>query len=850
MSKKLLVYLFLFAMIFVGCSTKKDEGSPSVLPVPESPSNITVTGGNQLLDVTWDKVESADGYIIYLGGSPRATTVDNSAIINGLKNGQEYIITIASKNSNGRSETSQNVLGMPNIRETIPSKVTELTGVSGDTSVSLNWKKATNASEYRVYVYKNTEATSLFTYDVAGLSHKVAGLTNGQAYDFKIVGINDKIVEGEASDIFTAAPVRATTPPQAPDRVEVYPANMAVLLQWDAVKGAGSYVISKSSSETGTYTVINTVSATTYNVTGLINGSKYWFKIAASNRAGTGSPTAAIGVAPTVQVGIPAVVSGIKASGITDGINLSWNLVPGADSYKIYSSDTESGEFALLSDTNEVSFTVTGLDVGKVYWFKVAASNGEGDGGSGSAVAATPIVNPGAPTGLNATAGDEQAVLSWNLAAGATSYIIYDNDTESNFVAIATVFSSPYTVTGLTNNTEYAFKVEATNIHAKTMSLTKHATPIAPVTIPFAPSGVTANAGNGSVRLSWSVAAGARGYNVYQSVSVDGNYTLVENTSDIFYNVTGLTNKETYWFKIKSENAIGESTNYSIAVAATPEAPIVVPPAPTGLSAVAGDGSVVLSWQYANQAESYDIYQSKAGGAYANIGNVFASPYTIKDLTNTVEYSYKILAKNSAGSGAFSIPVSVTPRNPQLMPPATPTNITATPAYKQVSLSWNEVPEAKEYIIELKAKDSSSPVRFHTSSFRYVMSKLENNKTYEFNIRAVGWNGVESAQSATVTATTNYDVPPPIWSTLILNSGCLLRLTWLPVDFLPPVTGYTLYFTTGDVNSTYTALETFPSSKLTDEKQFPMGSDYSFKLKAISGDRTSGFSFPVTFSCR
>lgn len=92
------------------------------------------------------------------------------------------------------------------------------------------------------------------------------------------------------------------------------------------------------------------------------------------------------------------------------------------------------------------------------------------------------------------------------------------------------------------------------------------------VTIPPAPTGLTASAGNGQVSLTWSASSGATSYNVKRSTTSGGPYTTVASgvTSTSFTN-TGLTNGTTYYFVVSAVNSAGESGNSNQA-SATPTA--------------------------------------------------------------------------------------------------------------------------------------------------------------------------------------------------------------------------------------------------------------------------------------
>jgi len=90
---------------------------------------------------------------------------------------------------------------------------------------------------------------------------------------------------------------------------------------------------------------------------------------------------------------------------------------------------------------------------------------------------------PAPPSGLTATAGNAQVVLSWTAAVGANTYNIYRGTAagaESGTAIATNVGSTTYTNTGLTNGTHYYYKVAGVNSYGTgTMSNEANATPAA-----------------------------------------------------------------------------------------------------------------------------------------------------------------------------------------------------------------------------------------------------------------------------------------------------------------------------------------------------------------------------------
>ena len=100
----------------------------------------------------------------------------------------------------------------------------------------------------------------------------------------------------------------------------------------------------------------------------------------------------------------------------------------------------------------------------------IVGTGGGGGGESNTGPTATEI--PSAPTGLTASAGNEQVTISWSAVSGATSYNIYWSETsgvtKTNGTQISDV-TSPYTHTGLTNDTPYYYIVTAVNSYGESV---------------------------------------------------------------------------------------------------------------------------------------------------------------------------------------------------------------------------------------------------------------------------------------------------------------------------------------------------------------------------------------------
>jgi fibronectin type 3 domain-containing protein len=120
----------------------------------------------------------------------------------------------------------------------------------------------------------------------------------------------------------------------------------------------------------------------------------------------------------------------------------------------------------------------------------------------------------------------------------------------------------------------------------------------------------------------------------------------------------GATNYAGLAYCNNNNSSSGTVTFYSVNCAGS----LFVPSAPAGVTATAGVEQVMLNWQAASNAASYNIGRSTvSGGPDTTVGSTSGTNYTDADLAGRTTYYYVVTTENVGGQGASSAQVSATP---------------------------------------------------------------------------------------------------------------------------------------------------------------------------------------------
>ncbi len=351
------------------------------------------------------------------------------------------------------------------------------TATPGNASVKLTWLAPSSnggATIDKYVVQRSTSAAGPWT-NIAfptSVAYTATGLTNGAHYYFRIAAHNTA-GWSPYSTVVNAVPRTVATAPRSPVAT---PGNTTVKLTWLAPSSNGGatidkYLIQRSSSSAGPWTSIATSTSLGYTAGGLSNGAHYYFRIAAHNPAGWGTPSSVVTAVPRTVPSAPR--SPVATPGNT-AVKLTWlasssNGGATIDKYVVQRSASAAGPWTTITTTTALSYTAGALTNGVHYYFRIVAHNAAGWSPSSTIVTAVPRTVPTAPRSPVAIPGNGTITLTWLAPAstgGATidTYAVqYSSTGVGGWQSVGWPKTLTYKEYFLTNGTKYYFRIVAHN---------------------------------------------------------------------------------------------------------------------------------------------------------------------------------------------------------------------------------------------------------------------------------------------------------------------------------------------------------------------------------------------------
>ena len=229
-------------------------------------------------------------------------------------------------------------------------------------------------------------------------------------------------------------------------------------ISWNAVDGAVKYWVYRST-DGKTFKYYDSTTKTTYTNNSTTIGTTYYYKVKAVNVVDGKNYASAYSASKSIQCKPAAPTVSINRS--NGKPKLSWKTVSGATKYWIYRS-TDGVNFKYWDSTTKTSYTNSGAESGKKYYYRVkavAVVNGKNIVSANSSTKSlfTSLAKPS----VSITTSNGKPKLTWKAVTGADKYYIYRSTDGKNFSYWDSTTKTTYVNSGAKKNTKYYYKVKA-----------------------------------------------------------------------------------------------------------------------------------------------------------------------------------------------------------------------------------------------------------------------------------------------------------------------------------------------------------------------------------------------------
>jgi fibronectin type 3 domain-containing protein len=440
----------------------------------------------------------------------------------------------------------------------------------------------------------------------------------------------------------------------------------------------------------------------------------------------------------------------------TDKVRVTWDSVPGASSYTIYWSDSETGNRWVLGTISGTAYDNTSAGPGILHYYWIAAcEESRCSDYSNHDIGYRALLPPGSVSASDGTHPD-RVRITWNAVTGATSYNVWWAASATGprwmlGISTNTVYDHTYTSPG-PDIPQYYWVVACNG--PRCSGLSDHDSGYRGCDPPAAPDGLEATDGRlrDKVQLTWTGVAGAVKYEVYRAPSLEGERTMLGEVTSASYDDTSAVPDTTYYYWVTACDSCGCSdlstydTGFRGGACADPPTP------PSNVQASDGTyvGKVQVTWGAVAGADEYELFRSdSATGVKRLLGYATGTSFGDATAAPATTYHYWVKAcSESCGCGDFG---NSDTGYRSCDPPAAPSNLQASDGLysDEVRLTWNSVSNTDHYEVYRATSAEGEKAKLgEPSSAAYDDTTASPGTTYHYWVTACsdacGCSGVSS----------------------------------------------------------------------------------------------------------
>jgi subtilase family serine protease len=292
--------------IATGLGSINAAGLVGAFQASAPPTGLSATAAGTTVKLTWNADASAtQGFDVYQGTSSgqesstpvRQNVSGTTTTVSGVQAGQTYYFEIAAVTLLGVSSLSNEA----QVTLVPPAPTGLAATAAGAGSLMLSWTASAGATSYNLFEGTSAggEGATASKANISGATVTLTDLTPGQQYFFKLQAVNAGGMSAESVE------ASGTVVPAVPTALAAAAGNASVSLSWSAVAGAKTYNVydAKSSGAEGSMPVMTGLTSPSASVTGLSNGTTYYFTVAAVDAGGVSAPSAEAHATPAAPGG-------------------------------------------------------------------------------------------------------------------------------------------------------------------------------------------------------------------------------------------------------------------------------------------------------------------------------------------------------------------------------------------------------------------------------------------------------------------------------------------------------------------------------------------------------------------
>ena len=696
---------------------------------------IALSQTSTTISLAWDQVTGSSGYEINycdgVGCTPdeTETTTSKAPTLTGLTANTIYVFQVKATHT----DASLNSLYSNTLSHSTALTAPANLRVAGSTSttIDLAWDSVPAGDGYKIYSCIvgdcfNTATTLLTITDPTTAFKQITSLTPNTAYSFDIETLSNTLGDSGPS---TSAQGR--TKLNAPFNFALVTTTAtSVTVGWGDTSGADGYALHYCEGATcggNDYALLSTgpfvrvsdskeySSQLTYTHTNItVTANKvYKYRLKATGIAPEIDSVWSSELIATGTLETPASLRSTSQTSTT--LTLAWGQSSGASGYAIdycdgvgCTPDTEE----IISSGSTTTATLTGLTVNTTYVLRIRATHTDSSLNSEYSDTISQNTTLASPRSVEVSLQrDTTLAVEWQTVTDADGYIIRlcsgANCIPNKGVSVTGGDTDSYTLTGLTQATEYSFQVRATGVapesaspysplvHTNTILPSPANLRLKPVNTADTPQGLLDRQNNPPrtptiLTVIWDEVTGASGYTIQYCVGISCTFDsdeAVSGGSTTLHKLTGLTANTTYRIRINSVhiNFIFNS-RYTSKISEKTSLP-----SPDNLVVTAQtDTSVTLQWDSVTDAASYQVqycnlFTQSCAEASASTSSNSTITKTVTGLNPNQPYTVIVVAKGSADEYDSDESSSLTTRTKL----SRPTNfVVASKTSTSMTLEW------------------------------------------------------------------------------------------------------------------------------------------------------------------